>query len=345
MPTTFQTTLRQLTDQVDTALSAVLAEKLSEARGLASEVAPFASAVNEFAQRGGKRLRGALVLIGHRAARSEDEAARRAAAALELFHAYLLVHDDIMDRDEQRRGGPTLHAHFRAQRGDANAGTALGLLGGDLLAAWSQELLAAIEGPGTLRALRALSEAHTQAVVGQYLDMEPAETVTESALRAGHDMKTGGYSFLLPLRVGAALGGATPAQEAPFVPYSLHLGRAFQAKDDLLGLYGDSQQTGKAVGFDVVLGRRTWLIADLLLHHPSEGRALLAARPKAGQAIEAFVQEAQSLLERTGTRARCESYVAREIALATEALAGAPLPEDVRAFLTELAAFIGAREI
>ena len=345
MQTTFHHALRSLAEGVDAALADALRGKLAEVCALTSEVEPFAASVAEFARRGGKRLRGVLVLIGHRAARPEDRAAYQAAAALELFHAYLLTHDDIMDRDEQRRGGPTLHAHFRAQRGDAHAGTALGLLGGDLLAAWSQEILSNLSGPGALRALQALSQAHTQAVVGQYLDMEPAQTVTEASLRAGHDMKTGGYSFLLPLRVGAALGGASPAQEAPFLPYSLHVGRAFQAKDDLLGLFGDSQQTGKAVGFDVVLGRRTWLIADLLQHQPSAGRALLDARPSPGAPVDSFVREAQRLIEDTGTRARCEAYVADEITGAIAALRGAPLPEDVRAFLTDLAAYIGAREI
>lgn len=340
----FLRALRGLTQSVEDALARALSDQLSSLRALAPEVEPFAAAAAEFTRRGGKRLRGALVLAGHQAWRPLDDEAITAAAALELFHAYLLAHDDAMDRDEQRRGGPTLHVWFSAQRHDPQLGDALAYLAGDLLSAWSQSLFASLTGPGAARAQRVFAQAHIQVVAGQYLDLEPGHTVTEDALRVGHDCKTGGYSVLAPLQIGAALAGASEEALRAFTPYALHLGRAFQAKDDLLGLYGDAKQTGKPVGADLARARRTWLLMDLLQQHPQAARELLANRPSPGAPIEGFTARAQARLEELGTRARCEAYVSAQVKMAREALAALSLPSEQQTFLDDLADYVASRE-
>lgn len=337
----FAQALSAIISQVDNALVEALEAQIELAETIVPESVELAESVADFASRGGKRLRGALVIIGHRSRRPEQPEVFRTAAAIELFHSYLLAHDDIIDRDDLRRGGPTLHAHFIEQRNDIHRGLSLGILGGDMLCAWAHELLLSLpDAVSAQRAIRELTRFHSRVVLGQYLDIEPPDRPTLADIQRAHDLKTGEYSFLLPLRVGAVIAGANDAFLNHFTPYALHLGRAFQAKDDLLGVFGDPEVTGKPIGADILEGRRTWLVADVLGNHPDAADELYSLFGEDEDDAEERVGRAIEIFEQTEAKDRCIAYIRDQASQAVKAIERVPIAHEARELLRGLAEFV-----
>ncbi|GAB2838942.1 polyprenyl synthetase family protein [Microbacterium insulae] len=262
----------------------VSAQRLLSA-DLGAEAALFIEAAAA-AVTGGKRLRGRFCVAGWRAVEEADRPAGpppaevvAAAAALEIFHAAALVHDDIIDNSDTRRGRPAAHraleeSHRRsAWAGDAAAfGRSSAILLGDLLVAWSDDLfeeglaLAQMKPASTARSEYAAMRR--EVTIGQFLDVaeesafrtEPDERHAERALRVA-SLKSARYSIQQPLAIGAALAGADAAQTAALAAFGHPVGMAFQLRDDVLGVFGDERETGKPSGDDLREGKRTVLIA------------------------------------------------------------------------------------
>ena len=344
MDPAFSQAMTNIVEQIDRALVEVLEEQIQLAEAVAPGSNDVLDAVADFVNRGGKRLRGALVVLGHRSRRPESPEVLRVAAAMELFHAYILAHDDIMDRDDLRRGGPTLHAHFIAQRDDVHRGLSLGILGGNLLCAWSHEIILSL--PDTVSAMRAIKElarAHSRAILGQCLDIEPPSLPTMLDVQRAHDLKRGEYSFLLPLRLGAVIAGANDVFLNHFTPYAMHLGRAFQAKDDLLGIFGDPDITGKPIGADILEGRHTWLVGDIFANHPEAGKALQEIFIDEDTDEAERVSQAIDIFEQTESKLRCEAFIREQVSLASRAIEKAPITQEAREMLRGLAEYVEER--
>ena len=234
---------------------------------------------------GGKRLRGRFCIAGWRAVATASATRAEpppeviaAAAALEIFHAAALVHDDVIDNSDTRRGRPAAHralegAHSSSGwEGDAAAfGRSSAILLGDLLVAWSDDLLEeglAVAGSNAAAARAEYATMRREVTIGQFLDIaeesafrtEPDERHAGRALRVA-SLKSARYSIQQPLAVGAALAGADRAQAAALAAFGHPLGMAFQLRDDVLGVFGDERETGKPSGDDLREGKRTVLIA------------------------------------------------------------------------------------
>lgn len=253
----------------------------------------------EFAMRG-KMIRGCLVFLGAEAAPEEappeaDVAGvAQCAAAMELFQAGLLAHDDIMDRDETRRGAPTIHARYAAEAraagsGDPlHAGEALGICLGDLCYFEAYALLVRGLGPagfipaaaGASRcgeALSLLSSGLAEVAVAQMSDVSWSSGKAEPSEEAILEMyigKTAHYSFSLPLSLGALCAGDLSIVE-PLYRLGENLGILFQLRDDELGLFGDEASMGKNVGSDLREGKKTLFRARLMAAAPVEERERL----------------------------------------------------------------------
>lgn len=235
---------------------------------------------------GGKRLRARFAIAGWRAV---AEASGRfavvpddilaAAAALEIFHAAALVHDDVIDNSDTRRGGPAAHRALESRHvdarwaGDAAAfGRAAAILLGDLLVALSDDLFEeALTHTEPMRATGARAEyalMRRDVTIGQFLDIaeesafrtEPDDRHADRALRVA-SLKSARYSVQQPLLIGAALAGADAAQRSALAEFGHPIGMAFQLRDDVLGVFGDAAVTGKPSGDDLREGKRTVLIA------------------------------------------------------------------------------------
>lgn len=312
--------------------------------------------------RGGKRLRGRFLIAGWRAV--EDATGSHsalhpsvvdAAAALEIFHAAALVHDDVIDNSDTRRGRPAAHRALESSHrsagwaGDAEAfGRSGAILLGDLLVAWSDDLfedaLAGVAEPVARAARTQYAIMRREVTIGQFLDIaeesafmtEPDERHAERALRVA-SLKSARYSIEQPLAIGASLAGADAAQLDALRAFGHPLGMAFQLRDDVLGVFGDESETGKPSGDDLREGKRTVLIAYAREALP------LPARRIVDELVGDPLLDADQIasLQRTiidaGALDRVEALIADYAASAERALSGARLDNAAVGALRDLA--------
>jgi geranylgeranyl diphosphate synthase type I len=252
-----------LRPRVDKALAAFLAHQRLRMGAIDPALAPVADALEAFVLGGGKRLRPAFAYWGYRGAGGLDaDPIVAAVSALELVQASALIHDDLMDRSDTRRGEPAVHRRFAAAhvaagwRGDPDGfGDSAAVLLGDVCLVWSDELLhgCGVDPEALARARPVFDEMRTEVMVGQYLDVLTQATGDTSVERASKvaTYKSAKYTVERPLLLGAALAGAPAAVSAAYSAYGLPLGEAFQLRDDILGVFGDPAQTGKPAGDDL----------------------------------------------------------------------------------------------
>lgn len=284
------------------------------------------------------------------------------AAALEFFHAAALVHDDIMDNSDLRRGEPSLHRRFetlhgdRGWSGDARGyGEAAALLLGDLLLGWSDGLLehglALVDADAAAAARSEFGRMRTEVMLGQYLDMLEEHSWRGRAeadmLSRAHRVvvyKSAKYSVEAPLALGASLAGGSLAQLAALREFGLPLGVAFQLRDDLLGVFGDPAVTGKPAGDDLREGKRTVLIALARQLLPgSASRLLDELLGDAGLEPEQ-IGMLQASIRDSGAVDQVERIIARNVQVATDAVQRAPIARSARDELTALADTVTRRQ-
>jgi len=304
-------------------LDAFLAEQAERLAPLGDDaarlVAEAAASVS-----GGKRFRAAFCHGGYAAIAGtpvgDDRAAvLRAAAALEILHASALVHDDLMDASDTRRGRPATHRGFEAEhradgwRGDPEQyGAAAAILLGDLLLSWADELVRRC-GLGWERvgpALDVLDLCRSEVIAGQFLDVSVQARGRASVEQATTVLryKSAKYSIERPLHIGAALAGADAATLARLTDVGLPLGEAFQLRDDLLGVFGDPAVTGKPAGDDLVEGKRTVIIALALdAAAPAEAQRLDTAL--GGPLTDAEIADLRGIIDGSGARQQVETMI------------------------------------
>jgi geranylgeranyl diphosphate synthase type I len=309
--------------------AAVDAEISSQSRVLSEigdELTPLVSAVGTLLQ-GGKRLRAAFLYWGYRAGGGPDtEAVIRAATAMEFFQAAALLHDDVMDDSDTRRGMPATHrrlADEHAAAGWAGSGDRFGIagaiLGGDLCLIWSDELFATSGLPVAelTRARPIFDRMRTQLMGGQFLDvLESArgwdELTTEQRVARARTViryKSAKYTIEHPLLIGAAAADVSPSDLDALSTYGLDLGEAFQLRDDLLGVFGDPAHTGKPAGDDLREGKRTVLVALTVDQASPSTLALFDALLGAPDLDETGVDELRATITASGAPDRVEQMI------------------------------------
>ena len=334
--------------RVQAALDGFLAGQRAHLAAVSPDLAPLVDVLADLVT-GGKRLRPAFCYWGHLAAGGQDSAELVVAAtALEVFQACALIHDDVMDGSDTRRGRPAVHRRFAAlhtEHGwvrDADGfGTGAAILLGDLCLGWSADLLdtCGLSADAIARGRPVLSEMRAEVTAGQYLDLlEQARGggSVETALRVVR-YKAAKYTVERPLLLGAALAGADAALCSAFTAYGVPLGEAFQLRDDLLGVFGDPAETGKPAGDDLREGKRTVLVAAAL-EKADAAQADVVRRHLGDPRLDAAgVADLREVLLDTGAVDRVEQLVGELLETALTALAAAPVEETARGVLAELA--------
>jgi geranylgeranyl diphosphate synthase, type I len=253
--------LGRLKTEVDKRLAKTLAREEPRARKLGPEVSALVDAVQHLCLRGGKRLRPLFLHLGALSADSKFplRTSAEAGVALELLQAYFLIHDDWMDEDAQRRGGPTAHVELSLALGSTHLGERAAILAGDFAVALAQTSLVRLplKAERIVRATQAFAAMQRDAVLGQQLDVVAQSPDAEVT----YQLKTASYTVQGPLEVGLALAGGGPEAQKALRRYSAPAGIAFQLRDDMLGLFGDPKTTGKPRGADLLSGKRTAFIS------------------------------------------------------------------------------------
>lgn len=335
-------------DRIQAALLGFIDEQAGLLAGLGEQSARLLERAR-ISVSGGKRLRAAFCWWGHLATApaADEESLIRACAALELLHASALVHDDYMDASDVRRGHPATHRFFTDQhRADGwhgsseQYGASAAILLGDLLLSWSDELLRTCGLPAerVLAALGYFDLTRSEVVIGQFLDVSvQARGISEVDLAMKVlRYKSAKYSIERPLNIGAALAGAGQPTQQSLSDFGLPLGEAFQLRDDLLGVFGDPQLTGKPAGGDLTEGKRTVLVAYALAGADRTAAARLDAALGTDLDQDA-VADLQRIIEDSGARQRVEETITALTERALGALGAADIDAEARSVLGDLA--------
>jgi geranylgeranyl diphosphate synthase type I len=284
----------------------------------------------------GKAVRPALVFLASEAVCGRPERATCGAVAVELVHNFSLVHDDLMDRDTERRHRATVWSLW----GDATA-----ILAGDAMLALAHEVVSEADSPYAQAANRALAAATRELIRGQLLDVR-FEDRDDVGLAECLDMAAGKTGALLAVsaELGAILGGAPPGQVAAFRAYGAELGLAFQLVDDLLGIWGWPERTGKPVFSDLRSRKKTMPVTWSVAHGGAAGREL-AAWLAGDDVTDAGVAHAATLVEAAGGREWAAAEARQRVARAGKALDAAHVGPPHREQFEELARFVVEREL
>lgn len=349
---TFEQFVADVRSRVDARLASWLDSRVTEAASRGVDVGAVAEAVRQLVLRGGKRLRAVLLAAAYQGCHGVGgpEAVAPAGAAVELLQAYLLVHDDWMDGDDMRRGGPSVPAMMRAHFGTRDGtlrgqrlADAASVLAGDLAASWAlRSMLETALAPGRVaQAVRELARVEDEVVQGQLLDV-CADARDACDVEAIYALKTASYTSRGPVVIGARLAGADDAQVAALAAFAEPLGIAFQLRDDLISTLGDTGATGKPWDSDLRRGKRTGLVVEAL--RDPEARERIAGVLGRAEASEEEVAAAVASLRASGAHARVEKRIAVLVGQAMEALDRARLTLEGRALLARAVVALTERD-
>ena len=261
--------------RIDEELKALLDKERKNARDISPSLFDMGENISEFNLRGGKRLRPVLMIHGYKCFQPENEAILKASLSIELLEGYLLMHDDITDEDEVRRGKPStwktfesIHQEKQWKGNSRRFGETGAIIAGDICSVLATEALANSSFPAEarVRAIQALDRININTGYGQFLDVvsEVKDGINEEDVLLVHKMKTSKYTVEGPLHLGAILGGGTGKDLKVLSEYGIPLGQAFQIQDDILGMFGDEKKLGKPADSDLKEGKKTTLILEAL---------------------------------------------------------------------------------
>lgn len=266
-------------------------------------------AIEKFTMSGGKRIRPAMVyygflLGGGEVSKGNKKKILQASMAMELIHSFLLIHDDIIDRDEKRHGVDTIHEYYKKvakkffpKTDKEHFGDSMAIITGDLAASMANEILfeADFSPEIILKALRQLQKVVYTTIPGEMLDvvMEARGKSTEQEVLKMHEGKTAFYTFEGPLHLGIILADNNSKKLLEGISdYSMAVGKAFQIRDDILGIFGDEKKLGKPVGSDIIESKQTLLVIKALENGNEEQketiRTLLGKKELSSDELEFF---------------------------------------------------------
>jgi geranylgeranyl diphosphate synthase type I len=328
--------LEQVRTRIEPALAGLLAPCGDEALDPRWERAMRET--RRYAVRPAKRLRPALLLLAHELAggRDDDPRVLRFAAAVELLHTFLLVHDDVADRAETRRGAAALHRLLAQGR----KGEQLAVVAGDHLFACAVEAMLASGLPDAAAATAFYLRVCRETAVGQYLDLDvtraPLGSITLFQTMRIALLKTARYGFVAPLVVGARLAGAGPSTSTLLERLGRSLGLAFQLRDDLIGLFGDAACAGKPTDGDFRQRKPTFPVIAAYTRAPAAARRELEALWGSAADDAETCERVRRFVEEHGGQRATESAVRRASASARRTLARLEAPAEARARLDHL---------
>jgi len=299
-------TLKKEKSIIDKRLECFFDAKIARMNFVSSIGKTLFEQIKDFTLRGGKRIRPILVVEAYRACGGKSQAIYDAAIAIELMESYLLVHDDVMDQDELRRGYLTMHKTFEARatklkKADSvRYGENMAIIAGDLLAVLGTEAILHSKFPvrRRQRAVDKFNRAIINTGIGQAIDVGGSRD--KKHIEKLYELKTAIYTFEAPLHIGAMLAGADKRKLENLTRYAIPLGKAFQIKDDILGLFGTRQRIGKPVGSDIREGKGTLMILEAMDLCTAKDRAFIEKCLGNHNLKDSDIQKVQSIVRECG---------------------------------------------
>ena len=332
-------------------------EQIEEASKISDYTRDVVANIKEYTLRGGKRLRPIFLIYGYKCLTEDDniDAIIEASISIELMQSYLLIHDDIMDEDELRRGKPTFHIAYKnicatlfGEDDTRKFGENIAILAGDLLEAYGIDVLtnSRFKEEYITKALQKYAEIVKNVGYGQILDImsEKKKDITEAEILLIHKLKTASYTIENPLQIGAILAGAVEADLAVMSNYGLPLGLAFQIQDDILGLFGTEEKIGKPVGSDIQEGKKTLLILHALSNCSEKENGFITSALGNAEVTMAEIDTIRDIVRKTGSLDYSKRLVGEKIEEAIHAIERSNFRAEAKGFLVKIADFVGVRD-
>ncbi|PID52364.1 MAG: polyprenyl synthetase [Candidatus Moraniibacteriota bacterium] len=352
----FKKELSTLKSEIDHEIEIYLDGAIKEAEKTDAFVTAIFKYFKKTILSGGKRIRPIMMYWGYVGAGGNDrQEIIRASISIELIHAFLLMHDDIIDRDDLRRGKKTIHAkyrdfHKRFMIGDDSEhfGTSVGIISGDLIYSLGNQVLfsSQFEPRLIISALNKMQDIVGLTCVGEMQDiyMEYSDNVKEKDILKMYENKTARYTFDGPLKLGAMLAGAGDELCDELTRFAIPLGIAFQIHDDILGVFGNERKTGKPVGSDIAEGKKTVLVSRAYKKATEVQRRVLDELLGKKDISRSDVKRFQNVLVESGAKKEVELYVESLLTEARGVLAQLKLKNNAVDFLEELILYLSNRK-
>ncbi len=335
--------------EINQALGQFIKDENRDLARIGKELDPVSEHLERFLLDSGKRLRPIFAYVGYLgAAKNPSPEMVTAFASLELVHVCALIHDDVMDGSDTRRGAPAIHKSFEALHrkekltGSAEQfGVSAAILLGDLALIWSDQMLhnAGLSDQQLINGLKIYDEMRVELMAGQYLDVYEQALGSQSVERSLKvaRFKSGKYTIERPLHFGAAIAGSHPSLEKLYSDYGIPLGEAFQLRDDLLGVFGDASETGKPSGDDLREGKRTVLMALAFENADASQKSMLEKLIGHPELTANQISDLQELIIKTGAVTKVESMIEDFTNQALAALTHSGLSPLGKSLLTAMA--------
>lgn len=333
-------------------------KKIQQAGEIDSIAEEAVSMIEDYTISGGKRIRPAVLYFGYLAAGGKDsEKIVKASMSMELLHSFLLIHDDIIDKDASRHGVETIHERYKKigrkyslTKDSVHFGNSMAIISGDMAASMACDIIFNADFPSDVivKALDKLQKIVYVTIPGEMIDVIMSYTgkATEDQILKMHEAKTARYTFEGPLQLGCLLAGGDESLLEKFSAYALPLGKAFQIKDDVLGVFGDEKKLGKPVGSDIIEGKQTLLVTKALENGNREQRTVIRKCLNNENLTEKEVQEFRNVVRETGALEYSEDLAGKFVQEATEALKKIDFKNsEAEKFLAGIADYIVNREV
>ncbi len=308
-------TIDRLKVDIEKELKSFFDEKLSQIKDLNQNLYSITKFTEKFTLCGGKRLRSILMILtynGYKKDTKLDDNILKLSIIWELYQSFLLVHDDIIDKDDVRRGGPTMHISLKKEFNDSHLGLSHAILNGDLLFLWAEQLIVKhCENPSPI--LNILLKEIENVIYGEMLDIVSwrNEKNLEKHIDNIHNLKTVSYTTLGPIKSGAVLANVSENEMNLLEEFAANLGLAFQIKDDYLGIFGDCDKTGKSNLSDLIEGKLTYLVSYALKKGDEETQNYLLKKLGNETINEDDFIKIKNIFETTGAKEYSENLIGK----------------------------------
>lgn len=342
---------------LDKELKKYLDQKVKETAKISPYAKEMMDHIYDLTLRGGKRIRAALLFYSYIAHGGKNKKeALLAAMSMEMAETYLLIHDDIMDDDNLRRGGITIHESYKMIADDKyhgkinprHLGLCAGILCGNIASALSNEIICNLKiNTGAKNAsLLELNQIYATENIGQMLDIfsEIRDDIKKEDVIKVHEMKTVPYTFDGPIKIGAILAGADDKQVKALEKYSYPLGTAFQIQDDILGMFGSEEKLGKPVTSDLKEGKKTLLILDALENCTEKQKEIILLYLGNKRVSLRGLEIVRKIIVQTGSLDKSKNLADKLVKKAINSIQNMELNKEGKEFLLKIADYMVKRE-
>lgn len=350
-------TLAEFKRKIDPEIEKYFEKVIREALKKNQDIADALKHSKKIIMSGGKRVRAAFMYYGYLAAGGKElKKVLKASVSIELIHLYLLIHDDIIDRDGKRHGIITLHeyykkigAGFSKSKDPCHFGISMAIIVGDTINAMGNQIISELEfnSKSILKALSILQSIMSITVIGESQDIhiENRGKASVEEILEMYENKTAKYTFEGPLHLGAILGGAGGKFLKHLSGYAVPAGIAFQIQDDILGVFGDEGKTGKPVGSDIRQGKYTILVAKAFEKSDPGQKKILASclgnKKLAKKDVDAF----RDVIIKTGSLEYAKKLSLELVFKAKKELEKIKMNSEAKRFLRDIAEHMIQREL